>query len=246
MADIPSEKEIAKLPRWAIVAFAARCAGKVEPIVLHAILDQKDQAAISLAIQIAQEYAATGGRTTSNAAEAAKAANEATEAAFAAFNVDNATTDAVIRAAQAATNSLKAAATEATDAVVGYGTVVVSDAFAAFVADRTGGHMSASESMQSEAAKQIGEDISLDFEMLLRKAVSEKWTDDTPVPQTVFEQDLIDSALSIQHLDLWIDPGTAPREVIAEILCDLSMLYRKTGGSGIRFDPDRVKLLAKA
>ena len=33
-----------------------------------------------------------------------------------------------------------------------------------------------------------------------------------------------------------IDPGTAPKEVIEELLADLSILYKLEGGSGITFE----------
>ena len=36
-------------------------------------------------------------------------------------------------------------------------------------------------------------------------------------------------------LRLMVDPGTAPPEVIADILSDMSILYRKSGGTGIEF-----------
>jgi len=34
--DIPEEEDLKKLPRWAIVAFAARCARRVQPLYLKA------------------------------------------------------------------------------------------------------------------------------------------------------------------------------------------------------------------
>ena len=36
-------------------------------------------------------------------------------------------------------------------------------------------------------------------------------------------------------LSITVDPGTAPPEDIADVLSDLSILYRKMGGSGINF-----------
>lgn len=45
-----------------------------------------------------------------------------------------------------------------------------------------------------------------------------------------------------EGLSLVVDRGSAPPEVIAEILCDLSLLYRKVGGSGITFSFDEVHM----
>jgi ATP-dependent Clp protease ATP-binding subunit ClpA len=45
---------------------------------------------------------------------------------------------------------------------------------------------------------------------------------------------------SLPSLRLLIAPGTAPVEAIADILSDLSVLYRLKGGSGINFDLDSV------
>jgi ATP-dependent Clp protease ATP-binding subunit ClpA len=39
----------------------------------------------------------------------------------------------------------------------------------------------------------------------------------------------------ISEMNLWVDPGSAPPEVIADILAHISLIYRKTGGSGITF-----------
>lgn len=46
------------------------------------------------------------------------------------------------------------------------------------------------------------------------------------------------------ELAVFIDPGTAPPEEIAEILSALSILYRRMGGSGINFTPQDVHFLA--
>lgn len=48
------------------------------------------------------------------------------------------------------------------------------------------------------------------------------------------------------NLVLTLDPGSAPPDAIAEILADLSILYRRMGGSGINFTPQAVHVLAPA
>lgn len=41
-----------------------------------------------------------------------------------------------------------------------------------------------------------------------------------------------------------VDPGAAPAEAIADLLSDLSILYRRMGGSGINFTPQVTHVLA--
>ncbi|HEX6040049.1 hypothetical protein [Longimicrobium sp.] len=51
-------------------------------------------------------------------------------------------------------------------------------------------------------------------------------------------------AVSVDRLVLTVDPGSAPPEEIADILSDLSILYRRMGGSGINFTPQDVHIFA--
>lgn len=48
----------------------------------------------------------------------------------------------------------------------------------------------------------------------------------------------------MSSISILIDPGSAPAEEIADILSDLSVLYRRIGGSGIDFTPEGVRMLA--
>lgn len=48
------------------------------------------------------------------------------------------------------------------------------------------------------------------------------------------------SSITLDQLDLHIDPGTAPPEEVARLLAALSIAYRKLGGSGITFKPEGV------
>lgn len=59
------------------------------------------------------------------------------------------------------------------------------------------------------------------------------------------ELDPLNAFNSYPPLRLFVDPGQAPDEVIAEILSDLSLLYRLKGGSGITFELENVHLLAE-
>ena len=48
----------------------------------------------------------------------------------------------------------------------------------------------------------------------------------------------------LHPLKLIIDQGTAPDEVVADILSDISILYRLQGGSGINFELEGVISMA--
>lgn len=45
------------------------------------------------------------------------------------------------------------------------------------------------------------------------------------------------------EMSLVVDPGSAPPEVIADILAQISLIYRKTGGSGITFRFEDLTIL---
>ena len=49
-----------------------------------------------------------------------------------------------------------------------------------------------------------------------------------------------ETVYSQNAIKIKIDPGTAPKEKIAELLAKMSLLYRRTGGSGIHFIPEDV------
>src|SRR5687768_14928656 len=57
--NIPTVEEISKLPRWAIVAFAARCARRAESLFSTAAVEERFRIAISDAITIAERSAAS-------------------------------------------------------------------------------------------------------------------------------------------------------------------------------------------
>lgn len=46
-------------------------------------------------------------------------------------------------------------------------------------------------------------------------------------------------------LNIKIEPGTAPPEAIADMLSEVSLLYRKVGGTGISFLPGNISITEK-
>jgi ATP-dependent Clp protease ATP-binding subunit ClpC len=50
----------------------------------------------------------------------------------------------------------------------------------------------------------------------------------------------------VAEMSLVVDPGSAPPEVIADILAQISLIYRKTGGSGITFRFEDLTVMEEA
>ncbi|MBB4634410.1 hypothetical protein [Longimicrobium terrae] len=62
--------------------------------------------------------------------------------------------------------------------------------------------------------------------------------------ETIPEPSMESDQSPMSSISILIDPGSAPAEEIADILSDLSVLYRRIGGSGIDFTPEGVRMLA--
>lgn len=123
-ATIPTSEEIAKLPRWAQVAFAARCARRAQPLFKHGWSDVPPEYAdgIDRAVAFAEALALAPGSVGRGAAEAVRrGADGAATWALAHSNGDPmdaaaAAADAARAAAHAAAGSIRGA--EVTDACV--------------------------------------------------------------------------------------------------------------------------------
>jgi len=171
--SIPSMKEIAKLPLWAQVAFAARCARRVQALFAQfwAAAPSEHVKAIDRAITLAEASAASPASAsesvTAYARAAATAAADASDARAGAHTATRAARAAATaaRAAYAATRAARAAATRA--------------ARAAATAAGAAAYVDASRAA-----------IRRDFELLLELAKGREgvpaWTDETPVPPEVF------------------------------------------------------------
>lgn len=147
---------LARLPRWACVAFAARCARRVQPLYKLAWADAPDRerhvAAIDRAITLAESCA--GAAADAGAGAAADA-------------VDARAADAANAAARAAGYAAGYAAAADADADA--------DAAAAYAAAyAAAGDAAANAAMQRDVA------------LLAAAAKDEGWTDRTPVPPAFF------------------------------------------------------------
>jgi hypothetical protein len=181
MADkvkLPTREEIKQLPRWARVAFAARCARRVLPLVKHfwkcapehylKALDKAVSAAETVAGRTATYLDVyTSAAVVTAAVAAAAAAADARVVGAAAANAAGAAAANAARAARAPTadDDAPGAAARATAYAAAY--TYPEAACVAYV-------------VATEKA------IRADFECLLLRARDENWTDDTPVPPTVF------------------------------------------------------------
>ena len=115
---VPTKEQISELPRRAIVAFAARCAARVEPLFQNSSLTTNYKMALSEAIDVARLFAAAltsddDARAADVAARAAYTDNPATPAADAAARV----AFAAVRSAYDDARAADAAAIAASDAI---------------------------------------------------------------------------------------------------------------------------------
>lgn len=241
--QIPTHEETLKLPRWAHVAFAARCARRVQPLFKVGWPDAplEDVEAVNRMIQMAEwtvaqpdadrpharadaararVYVAAGIARADVAACAARAAARANDAAEAA--APNAAFDAAFDAASAAVSAARAAAPGIFEVVIA--------------------------------------GIRRDFDSILRVAEDQRWTDETHVPANFFgpmwphgeppgwpERNVMvaphhGAGSAVIPVTVLISPGAATKYEIGELLAEISILYRMMGGSGIQFTVTDVRV----
>ena len=188
---LPTADDIAKLPRWARVAFAARCARRAFPFFAKhwPAVPAGHLKAVEAAIDVA-EHAAD-----------ADAARDAAHAAFAAARAAADAADAhAAHAADAAAHAADATYAARKQSLADARTPLRFDS-ASHVAYATArAHAAARAAAEADARKQSVGAIVADFELLSLLAAKGRWTDDTPVPPTVFER-------AVLHKQSWRDDG---------------------------------------
>lgn len=164
---VPTQSEVCTLPRWARVAFAARCARRVLPAVWHIWKD--GPAAHPQAVENAVRAAEDSARVAANREDS----TSARDAVFAA-------TDTPLRAATntAVAYAVAWAADTAASAAGSDWTAAKAAADAARVIFETA-------TIDTPLTAQL-RCVRRDFVRLKRLAREHKWTDDTPVPPDVF------------------------------------------------------------
>ncbi|MCW5777789.1 MAG: hypothetical protein KIS87_15240, partial [Phycisphaeraceae bacterium] len=181
----PTEEELATLPRWARVAFAARCARRVQPLFKHfwPAAPEEQVRGIDTAITLSERSAAHA-HADANADAAANAADFAAGAANAA-NAANAAASAYAAAASA--YAAAASAADAANAInaANAAYAAANAAKCAFV-DATDLEAVATTSDADDNTAAARAAMRRDFELLKAAAKAERWTDDTPVPPEFF------------------------------------------------------------
>jgi hypothetical protein len=248
--DLPSPEQLCELPMKARVAFAARCAARVEPLLRSFGFTQEQRNSLDGAISIATAFAANFGEANF------KAAAEAAAASVAAANA--ATNAHASKAAEAAAHAADAAAHAADATAAAAADNAVTNAAAASVA-------AANAAAETADAARVADDASCvivrsaiesDFSLLMQKSKTEHWTDGTPVPPIVFgemwpdkrpkwveqaqKSDVTTSKDSVEEpsIELWIDPGNASADTLEKFLVTLGELHIAAGGSGLEFKED--------
>lgn len=215
---LPGKKELEQLPRWAQVAFAARCAERVRPLYKHFWPDapQKYIDAVDEAVLVAWRAASQASVPAYAAAAAvAYAAVDAIDVAAAddtagAYGAAYAAHVAVRASAHAAAANARAANARAADA--------------AAAADDAATHAAASGAAIAAMRR--------DYELLKALAEREGWTDESAV-----DPDLLGP--------LWAEgePEGWP-EMHANHDSDLQSRFRKHLESlGMKFTPERLQIL---
>ncbi len=254
----------------AVVAYAARCARRVQPLFVSHQQEHVDS--VERAIDVAEKFAAfgvTAATATATAARAAvpRAANAADVASAAAYaaNAAYAATNAAIAADSAAESLASAAAIaaeSAAESAAARAATTTSDRAAAANA-ATNAAIAAAKSdyrkllaLGPEPAPALGEPI--DFEALgpLWPEGEPEWFEKakaragvqihaTTAKLTLETHKAEISTLQIPDpIEIYLDPGNASKETIQEVLEAISDLHRAAGGLGLDFEIDGHFVLA--
>ncbi|MDY3561506.1 hypothetical protein R5W23_002784 [Gemmata sp. JC673] len=186
---LPTEEEIAKLPRWARVAFAARCARRVLPLfpIKWPIARADEFARITSVVEFTERAAATGHAFV-EAAKAAghAAANIALIASVAQSLPAQAIARCAARGAQTIVNAgeyaLPGSESEAVSEAVQFA-IEAATAIRVSQAAGGGGDHETESTADSDQAILI---TRCDFDHLSRFAEAQRWDDNTPIPPEVF------------------------------------------------------------
>ncbi|VTR93217.1 leucine-rich repeat : Leucine-rich repeat protein, putative OS=Trypanosoma vivax (strain Y486) GN=TvY486_0039050 PE=4 SV=1: Pkinase: LRR_4: LRR_4: LRR_4: LRR_4: LRR_4 [Gemmata massiliana] len=168
---IPTEEEIAALPRWARVAFAVRCARRVLPLVRHFWPEAPEDRLSALACAVRDAGAAAAHAT---AAASSYAISYSAEA-YPNSDDKDAFSPIAYAAADTVTDAARAAASEGKDVT--------------FFAARATARAATAIRYALEASRVrdlITSEVRTDFDTLVWNARGAQWTDNTPVQPGVF------------------------------------------------------------
>lgn len=262
---LPSENELDQLPRWALVAFAARCAERVRPLFRYFWPDAPQEH-----IDAVDAAGTLAWRTASQASVPAGSTDTVTHAANAETAGRLANADTAAAAAAAAAHAANAALAAYT--AKGAGTEYAARASRAAAAAAAARAAARAADLAAVRAAVRAADIAMrrDYELLKTLAAREGWTGESPVdpdllgplwaegepegwPESSAQKNRSSEAefsqgsvarvvkirrkdMDIPHVDFWIDPGDATSDDIAELFIALSDLQRALGGEGLVFN----------
>ena len=252
---IPTKEEFSRLPRRAVVAFAARCARRVQPIfAAWPGATQRHIVAVDRAISLAEAYGAAHAADVADVAHAAAHA-AANAAAHAAANAAANAADAYA-AAKAAANAADAylgaklaaayAADYAADAAANAADAYDADAYDADDADDAA-------AAYANAREPLIAAMRRDYDLLAQAAQQQHWTHDTPVPPTFFGPLWPNGQppgwphpeiAQPSAIEIYLDPGNASKQTLQEVFQALSNLHLAAGGLGLEFSTDGASVFA--
>jgi hypothetical protein len=245
---LPSPEELKSLPRWALVAYAARCARRAEPIFSNRKHDGTRDDQLDRVIGIA-EASASAGKSTDEQARYSESISLLGH------------THSSLRVSELGENwKLAAKQTQGEEAAVWSASFAY---HAAIGFEKNVGFFQAVGSAASNSVKAaehlLGAGLAiwaarLDFDHLRTTAREEKWTDDTPVhvsrigplwwgnepdwwPKTERERRRI-------KLDIAVPAGMPEEEaqaLISRVILALSRRHQELGGSGLVLDTLHVE-----
>lgn len=205
---VPTPSDLMGLPRKARVAFAARCARRVFPVfkLVHGLPD-KNWNALNSAIRTIENLAGGDGNANANAA-----ADIVRVVAYAAADIARDVSEAIrddADAGYAAADAARAAAYVARGTT--YDDAIRDDA--ANAANAASASLRCLQKVVTVGTVGHLTSIARDFDRLQRLAKRENWTDETPVPPSVFGPMWEDPPPAWWNDDLPTDLGEYPGEV---------------------------------
>lgn len=237
MTNFLQREQIERLPKRASVAFAARCARRVQILFDGSkgatgrdwrIIDS----AITAAERIGFDHSVESSLPRNDVAELAKEAREVFDRARQTLidkkghRVKDRDPDTLALVAVMETATAAFACAEAAGMYL-YGKIppnlLTSEVYQAIKGTING--LSATDANEFPS---LNNQVNEDFSRLLSAATDGSWNDDTPVPLDLF--DPLNVSTLIEPIEFLIDPGSAPPEKIGELFSELSELYRLLGG----------------
>jgi hypothetical protein len=199
---LPTAEDIHRLPRWARVAFAARCARRALPLFRAAwpAAPAEHLRAVERAVLVAEQVATDARPVAADAADhrataadpvvtadAAPAAADAVSSSTADASADTAAADAAAADAYAAAAAADAAAADvaAAAARAAYAAAYAASAYAAADA-AADDDAAAAAAYAADARTRVIPNIVKDFQSILRLSREQGWTDNTSVSPEVF------------------------------------------------------------